>query len=353
MDEKRKLKILLRKEIIKDESKVTIKQGEIVFNLKKKIVEDWSELKHENSSNGKVLAQEFQKLLDQEQIEMEKLAEQKRIDNRKNKDSSVQRQIAVDAEKRQKRENFKENEKVQLSEKLKGDTVDDKIEKKPKSQNDIFHEDGNAKEAKVILRRSKLPPPRQQTKIKVQFTERVFPTPLRESHRSEENEWLQKQAFAKKKMAEIELDLLPKEREIGHLEEKGIKLMQNGDFEGAVNALNIANQLFPLIPSVYLHRATANLGMNNCVRAAKDAARALEMYTPPVESNLSERIKCHLLRGRSLRHLQMLTEALMDFTEAEKLDPKNQLIIDETNALRTLIETNGDDWKQEWENDLL
>ena len=52
------------------------------------------------------------------------------------------------------------------------------------------------------------------------------------------------------------------------------------------------------------------------------------MYTPPVESNLSERIKCHLLRGRSLRHLQMLTEALMDFTEAEKLDPKNQLIID-------------------------
>ena len=50
-------------------------------------------------------------------------------------------------------------------------------------------------------------------------------------------------------MAEIELDLLPKEREIGHLEEKGIKLMQNGDFEGAVNALNIANQLFPLIPS--------------------------------------------------------------------------------------------------------
>ena len=50
---------------------MTIKQGEIVFNLKKKIVEDWSELKHENSSNGKVLAQEFQKLLDQEQIEME------------------------------------------------------------------------------------------------------------------------------------------------------------------------------------------------------------------------------------------------------------------------------------------
>ena len=50
---------------------MTIKQGEIVFNLKKKIVEDWSELKHENSLNGKVLAQEFQKLLDQEQIEME------------------------------------------------------------------------------------------------------------------------------------------------------------------------------------------------------------------------------------------------------------------------------------------
>ena len=64
-------------------------------------------------------------------------------------------------------------------------------------------------------------------------------------------------------------------------------------------------------------------------------------------------LKCHLLRGRALRTLEMFTEALMDFTEAIKLDPKDHAIADEADQVRKIIESNGDTWKDEWETDLL
>merc|ERR1719436_240016 len=101
-----------------------------------------------------------------------------------------------------------------------------------------------------------------------------------------------------------------------------------------------------------MHRATANLLFNNCVRSAQDAARALEMFVPAVAANLSERVKCHIIRGRSLRELKMFTEALMDFVEASKLDPKNENLKSETDSLRKQIQENGDEWKKEWETDL-
>ena len=62
--------------------------------------------------------------------------------------------------------------------------------------------------------------PRQRGQITVSFTERSFPTPVRESRLPEEDEWLAKQARARKAADDFEADLAPNEREVGYLEEK-------------------------------------------------------------------------------------------------------------------------------------
>ena len=92
-------------------------------------------------------------------------------------------------------------------------------------------------------------------------------------------------------MEEFENDLEPHEKEVGYLEDKGIKMMKNGDCEGAINAFNIAIKLFPHNATLFMHRAAANLKFGNCIRAAQDAARALEMFIPPVPQNKPQRIQ--------------------------------------------------------------
>jgi len=121
---------------------------------------------------------------------MEESEKDKRVKNRENKDTSVQEQIAVEAQKRENREKFKESEKSKMTKILEKDEKFKKTLKNveiPKSKEINF---GDVKKEvpkhAVNIRRSKLPPPRQRNKIKVTFTERVFPTPIRESNIPEE-----------------------------------------------------------------------------------------------------------------------------------------------------------------------
>ena len=89
---------------------------------------------------------------------------------------------------------------------------------------------------------------RQRGKITVEFTERSFPTPLRESNKPEEDAWLQKQAAARKRVEYANGDLTEQDKEDGYLEGKAAKMIKNGDYQSAINALNIASKMFPRKP---------------------------------------------------------------------------------------------------------
>lgn len=246
-------RIFLQHPIDQPGSKVTVKEHNIIFNLKKMTTDSWTDLKHPLNSNGKVLTQEYLKMLEEAKDELEEQSKDKREKNRKNKDSSVQEQISVEAEKRKKREAFKESEKDQITTALVHEkmTQNKQITPSSESKDITFTNHVPVIEPKQVnIRRAKLPPPRQRNKIKVSFTERVFPTPMRESKQAEEGEWLKKQAMARKRTKDIELELLPHEKETGYLESKGVKLTKNGDYEGAINAFNIALQMFPLSPRI-------------------------------------------------------------------------------------------------------
>lgn len=307
-------------------------------------------------------------------MNLKKKQNKSELTNESKKNKSVGSQLSKEQTKRELREQFKENEKSKLSKEIERKNLAELEAKKATEDAKKKAEDAKKKsESKFIsfsdsvpsyrkppgtnedapIRKSKMAAPRNRGKIQIKFTERAFPTPVRESKRPEEEEWLQKQAKARKAVEDFENDLEPHEKEVGYLEDKGIKMMKNGDIEGSLNAFNIAIKLFPSNPVLFMHRAAANLKFGNAIRAAQDAARGLEMFTPPVPQNLSQRLQCHLLRGRSLRKLEMMTEALMDFNEACKLDPKDKSIEAEADKVRAYIESNGDGWQEKWETDLL
>ncbi|NXJ17350.1 DAAF4 factor, partial [Dicrurus megarhynchus] len=74
------------------------------------------------------------------------------------------------------------------------------------------------------LKEERLPAPRAAATIKVNFTPRVFPTALRESRVAEEEEWLHKQAEARRRincdLSEVE-DLKEEEKNPDWLKDKG------------------------------------------------------------------------------------------------------------------------------------
>merc|ERR1712168_120972 len=104
------LRIYLFGLVDRDLSKIIIKSGFIVVNLKKKGDENWSQLEHEDNKNKRILTEKYQTLLKNEEIEIEEKAKQLRIDKRDQKDKSVGSQIHREQTKRELREQFKENE---------------------------------------------------------------------------------------------------------------------------------------------------------------------------------------------------------------------------------------------------
>ncbi|KAM3609956.1 uncharacterized protein V6R79_022946 [Siganus canaliculatus] len=123
-----------------------------------------------------------------------------------------------------------------------------------------------------------IPLPRPAGSIQVSFTPRVFPTALRESRVPEEEEWLKKQADARRAVnadvAEL-ADLEEKERNADWLKDKGDKCFAAGDYLGAVNSYSLAIRLNRNIPALYSNRAACHLKLRNLHKAIEDSTQVL------------------------------------------------------------------------------
>ncbi|NXF18599.1 DAAF4 factor, partial [Rhodinocichla rosea] len=191
------------------------------------------------------------------------------------------------------------------------------------------------------LKEEQLPAPRAAATIKVNFTPRVFPTALRESRVAEEEEWLHKQAEARRiinsDLSELE-DLKEEEKNPDWLKDKGNKMFAMGDYLGAVNAYNLAVRLNNKLPVLYLNRAACHLKLRNLHKAIEDSSKALELLTPPVPDNENARVKAHVRRGTAFCQLELYTEGLQDYEAALKIDPKNKIIEKDAEKIRQLIQ---------------
>ncbi|KAI1235093.1 hypothetical protein IHE44_0002725 [Lamprotornis superbus] len=191
------------------------------------------------------------------------------------------------------------------------------------------------------LKEEQLPAPRAAATIKVSFTPRVFPTALRESRVAEEEEWLHKQAEARRiinsDLSELE-DLKEEEKNPDWLKDKGNKMFAMGDYLGAVNAYNLAVRLNNSLPLLYLNRAACHLKLRNLHKAIEDSSKALELLTPPVRDNEKARVKAHVRRGTAFCQLELYTEGLQDYEAALKIDPRNKNIEKDAEKIRHLIQ---------------
>ncbi|XP_051953472.1 dynein assembly factor 4, axonemal [Xyrauchen texanus] len=186
-----------------------------------------------------------------------------------------------------------------------------------------------------------LPAPRSAGCIKISFTPRMFPSALRESQVPEEEEWLRKQAEARRAanadLAEIN-DLSEEERNPEWLKEKGDKFFMAENYQAAINAYNLAIKLNRKFAALFSNRAACHLKLRNCHKAIEDSSQALELLTPAVTANATARLKAHVRRGTAFCELELYVEGLQDFQAALEIDPHNAALKADTDRIRQIVQ---------------
>ncbi|XP_023253133.1 dynein assembly factor 4, axonemal [Seriola lalandi dorsalis] len=201
--------------------------------------------------------------------------------------------------------------------------------------------DRRGSEAKCKKKPADLPAPRPAGNIQVTFTPRVFPTALRESRVQEEEEWLHKQAEARRAVnpdVEELKDLTEENRNPDWLKDKGDKCFATADYLSAVNAYNLAIRLNRKIPALYSNRAACHLKLRNLHKAVEDSSQALDLLTPPVAANAAARARAHVRRGSAFCQLQLYAEGLQDYQAALKIDCHNEALLADTQRIRDIIQ---------------
>ncbi|NXU91040.1 DAAF4 factor, partial [Xiphorhynchus elegans] len=356
-------------------STAKIENGNIFFTLYKKEPAMWDSLTLENVDKEKLqYLRENAVLKAHEKAKEER--EAKKVTKEEHKKYALEATMKLEEAERKRIEDLKEKERQKVTEELELWKNQQKEADKYKSiqkEQELHQETGQLKEKKnekmnktripnegvsktkqkstkghgscsmfsQNLKEEQLPAPRSAATIKVNFTPRAFPTALRESRVAEEEEWLHKQAEARRTvsadLSELE-DLKEEEKNPDWLKDKGNKMFAVGNYLAAVNAYNLAVRLNNRLPLLYLNRAACHLKLRNLHKAIEDSSKALELLTPPVPDNENARVKAYVRRGTAFCQLELYTEGLQDYEAALKIYPKNKDIEKDAEKIRNLIQ---------------
>ncbi|XP_071858851.1 dynein axonemal assembly factor 4 [Bombus fervidus] len=171
-----------------------------------------------------------------------------------------------------------------------------------------------------------VPLPRKTGTINVTFSERKFPTPARESSHVEEQEWLQKQVEARRKIGFNAEDLRQEERDPQWLKDKGDDFFKVGNYLAAISAYTCGIKISDKMASLYVNRSAAHYALGNYYRCIEDCSKALELMEPKCESNRESRARCHARRGAALCKLSAPQHGIPELEAALELTPNNESI---------------------------
>ncbi|XP_003784421.1 dynein assembly factor 4, axonemal isoform X2 [Otolemur garnettii] len=289
-------------------SKAKIGNDAVVFTLYKKEAAVWESLSL-TGVDKEMMQKIREKSILQAQERAKEAIEAKAASKREDQKYALDAMMKIEEAARKKIEDMKENERLKATKELeawkecqrkaeeqKRIQREEKLRKKEKQ---IEEERKNLKHKSLTrnsasrylaakgrnlenifsqkLKEDNIPAPRSVGSIKINFTPRVFPTALRESHVAEEEEWLHKQAEARRAMntdiPELS-DLNEEEKNPEWLKDKGNKLFATENYLAAINAYNLAIRLNNKIPLLYLNRAACHLKLKNLHKAIEDSSKA-------------------------------------------------------------------------------
>ncbi|XP_063782202.1 dynein axonemal assembly factor 4 isoform X2 [Pseudophryne corroboree] len=342
-----------------DKSSAKIGNGIILFTLYKQESSLWNALSVANIEKAAMqVIRENAVIRVQEKTKADIQA--RAVRKRENEKYSLEVMMKISEEERKQIENVKEEERLKASEELEKFKEQQRIEEEQRNiekaaqrrreeeqrknvlNNTVFTELSKPRiQAQTRGNEKIVPPTRKTGSIKIQFTPRVFPTAVRESLLAEEEEWLQKQAAARRAINtdNLELqDLKEEERNPEWLKEKGNKLFAAGDYLAAVNALNLAIRINDKIPVLYLNRSACHLKLRNLHKTIEDASKALELLTPPVPDNAAARLKAFVRRGSAFCELELYVEGLQDYEAALKIHPDNLNVKSDAEKIRQILQ---------------
>ncbi len=340
-----------------EESSAAIGNGMVIFKLEKQVPAIWGQLQKTEVDERKmqVLYRESA-----HQRSQERSAKKKQESDKKRQEQhrlGVKQQLAVEDQERLRIEAMKENERQQATRDLEAWKEQQRVMAQEGSvknhetvhavASDISASENtrNAHNTKTedkgkepdIFAVSKTPL-RQSGKIQVKFTERTFPTPSRESTAPDEQEWLRKQADAQR-VAQIEdADLTDEEKNPLWLRDKGNSFFASGQYQAAISAYSQAIRLGSKMPVLFSNRAACHLKLRNFFKCIEDCSVALANLTPPVQQNLSSRVKAHVRRGTAFCQLELYAEGLQDYEAALKLEPQNEQLKKDAEKIRDIIQ---------------
>ncbi|XP_072763777.1 dynein axonemal assembly factor 4 [Anoplolepis gracilipes] len=193
--------------------------------------------------------------------------------------------------------------------------IDKVLKSKYSKMNRIFDESTNP-----------VPLPRRSGTINITFSERAFPTPARESSLVEEQEWLSKQAEARRKTGFVVEDLRPEEQDPLWLKDKGDDFFKAGNYLAAISAYTHGIKISNEMTALYVNRSAAHYALGNYYRCIDDCSKVLELMEPKCESNRVSRARCHARRGAALCKLSAPQHGISELEAALQLDPNNESI---------------------------
>uniref|UniRef100_A0A2K6QP80 Dynein axonemal assembly factor 4 n=2 Tax=Rhinopithecus roxellana TaxID=61622 RepID=A0A2K6QP80_RHIRO len=291
-----------------ESSKAKIGNDTIVFTLYKKEAAMWETLAV-TGVDKEMMQRIREKSILQAQERAKEATEAKAAAKREDQKYALSVMMKIEEEERKKIEDMKENERIKATKELEAWK---EYQRKAEEQKKIQKEEKLCQREKQIkeerkklkyktstrnsasrnlapkgrsseniftekLKEDSIPAPRSVGSIKINFTPRVFPTALRESQVAEEEEWLHKQAEARRAMnTDIpELcDLKEEEKNPEWLKDKGNKLFATENYLAAINAYNLAIRLNNKMPLLYLNRAACHLKLKNLHKAIEDSSKA-------------------------------------------------------------------------------